>query len=237
MLALGVVLGVLVAERLAKQQGIKQETILDLSIIGVIAGLIGSRLFYVIFYDWDYYRHHILQIFDLRNQGLVFYGSFIVGGLVILCYVGFKRLNFWKLADVLAPGLAVGYAVGRLGCFLNGCCFGKPTALPWGVVFPTLDPVPRHPTQIYEFLLNLGFFALLYLWFPKRKFDGQVFLFYVLGYAFLRFMIEFLRENLVVWHGLTIAQVTALGMAVVAIPLYWWLRSRAKARPVVPRES
>ena len=123
--------------------------------------------------------------------------------------------------DLFAPYLALGYAFGRIGCFLNGCCFGTPTTLPWGVVFPGLDLVPRHPAQLYSALLSLGLCAFLLRLYPRRRFDGQVFLAYVIGYALLRFGVEFVRENLIIWGGFSIAQVVAAAILVIAGVFYW----------------
>ena len=171
MLALGVGVSLILIMRKARKEGIDEEAVLDLTIITVLSGLIGARLFYVFFYDWEYYRLNPLQILDFRNEGLVWYGAFILGAAAALLYVRIKRLSFWRTFDLFAPYLALGYAFGRIGCFLNGCCFGTPTDLPWGVVFPGLDAVPRHPAQLYSTLLSLGLFAFLLWLYPRRRFD------------------------------------------------------------------
>jgi len=225
MLALGVGVSLILIMRKARKEGIDEEAVLDLTIITVLSGLIGARLFYVFFYDWEYYRLNPLQILDFRNEGLVWYGAFILGAAAALLYVRIKRLSFWRTFDLFAPYLALGYAFGRIGCFLNGCCFGTPTDLPWGVVFPGLDAVPRHPAQLYSTLLSLGLFAFLLWLYPRRRFDGQVFLAYIIGYALLRFGLEFVRENLIIWGSLSIAQVVAAGLLVIA-GLIYWRRSR-----------
>ncbi len=221
MLALGVGVSLILIMRKARKEGIDEEAVLDLTIITVLSGLIGARLFYVFFYDWDYYRLNLLQILDFRNEGLVWYGAFILGAAAALLYMRIKRLSFWRMFDLFAPYLALGYAFGRIGCFLNGCCFGTPTTLPWGVVFPGLDLVPRHPAQLYSALLSLGLCAFLLRLYPRRRFDGQVFLAYVIGYALLRFGVEFVRENLIIWGGFSIAQVVAAAILVIAGVFYW----------------
>ncbi len=230
MLALAIAICEILLLRTAKRYGFKEETILDISIIAIICGVLGSRLFYVYFYEWEYYSQHLLAILDLRRQGLVFYGSIIGGVLGVLLYLKTKKTSFWEISDLFAPYLALGEAIGRIGCFLNGCCYGQPTALPWGIVFPGLDAVPRHPTQIYSTLLGLGLFVFLTWFYRRRKFQGQVFLVYVMGYAVLRFIVEFFRENLVVWHSITIGQATAFGIAVLAALTYWYLDVRNKKR-------
>lgn len=219
-LALGVVVCSVLLLRQAEREGLDQTNLLDLIIITSIAGLLGSRLFYVFFYEWDYYRAHWWQILDLRNQGLVFYGAVVFGVGAAYLYLKKKRLSFWPYSDLFAPYLALGYAFGRIGCFLNGCCFGKPTSMPWGVVFPHLGDVPRHPTQLYSSIFAFIFFFWLQRLYRRRTFSGQVFLAYLIGYGTFRFVVEFFRENLVVWHTFTIGQITALGIVVVALVTY-----------------
>ena len=232
MMALGVAVSLVLITKKARKEGIDEEPVLDLTIISVLAGLIGARLFYVFFYDWDYYRMNLLQILDFRNEGLVWYGAFILGAIAAIIYIRIKGLSFWRMLDLFAPYLALGYAFGRVGCFLNGCCFGTPTMVPWGVVFPALDLVPRHPTQLYSAILSLGLFAYLLRLYPRRRFEGQVFLTYIIGYALLRFAVEFFRENLIVAAGFSIAQVMAAGILILAVIVYWY-RSRNAIGPDV----
>ncbi|NLB17851.1 MAG: prolipoprotein diacylglyceryl transferase [Syntrophomonadaceae bacterium] len=230
MLALGVAMSLILAVRAGRKEGIGEESILDLSIVTVLAGLLGARLFYVLVYDWSYYRNNLLQILDLRNEGLVWYGGLILGAVAALTYLRLKKLPVGSILDLFAPFVALGYAFGRIGCFLNGCCFGKPTALPWGVVFPGLDFVARHPTQLYSSLFSLLLFAFLLWFYPRRRFDGQVILAYIMGYAVIRFGIEFFRENLIVWQGFTVSQVVAVGVVAISACVYWYLNKRAKER-------
>ena len=232
MLALGVVLSVVLLLRSAKREGFAEDNILDISIIALIAGVIGSRLLYVFLYEWEFFRLHPWKILDLRSQGLVFYGGLILGGFCVLGYIVIKKLSFWKLADLFAPYLALGYAFGRIGCFLNGCCYGKPTSVLWGMVFPGVDFISRHPTQLYSSLLAFLLFWLLYRFYQRRKFEGQVFLIYLISYALIRFFVEFFRENLLIWQDLTVAQVTALGIAILAVVAYL-IRRKKKDLPLL----
>ncbi len=232
MLAVGAALSIILLLKQGKKEGFGEETILDLAIITIFAGVAGARLFYVLVYEWGYYRDHLLQILDLRNGGLVWYGAFIFGAAAAMLYLWRKHLPALKMLDLLVPYLALGYAFGRIGCFLNGCCYGKPTSVPWAVVFPGLDVLPRHPTQIYSSLLALGLFAFLYWLYRHRRFDGQVLVAYIIGYAGLRFVIEFFRENLIVWKNLTVAQVIAivLMMAAVTAGGYLWRKADHSGR-------
>lgn len=224
MMALGIAVAVVGMRRMFKQNGYPEEKLYDLALVAVISGLIGSRLFYVVFYAWDAFLENPLMFFDLQGGGLVFYGSFLgglVGGIV---YLWRQKMPFWEVADMAAPYLALAYAIGRVGCFLNGCCYGKPTSLPWGVVFPGIGGVARHPTQIYSSLAALGLFVFLSWLYSRRHFSGQVFLCYVAGYALIRFIIEFWRENLVLWAGLTVGQVMALAAILLTLPFYMVLK-------------
>ncbi|MGE5372102.1 MAG: prolipoprotein diacylglyceryl transferase [Solirubrobacterales bacterium] len=228
MLALGVLVALFAMNRLVQtSREFTLEDLIDVAIIAVFSGVIGSRLFYVVFYDWAYFAANPLQIINPQVQGLVFYGGFLFGALGVSAWAWRKGKNPWKLADIVAPGLMLAYGIGRIGCFLNGCCYGKPTEVGWGLLFPTADIFYRHPTQLYESAAAVLLFVILCRLYVKRTFDGQVLWAYVLLYAVERFSVEFLRENLVVWHGLTIAQVTAMIMALIAIPAYYWLRNRS----------
>jgi phosphatidylglycerol:prolipoprotein diacylglycerol transferase len=220
MLAIAVAVGLFGALKLARIEGCEEDLIYELTIVMVVCGILGARLFYVVFYAPDYFAANPWAVLDLRTGGLVFYGGLLGGLLGGLGYIVKKRLSFWNLADIFAPFLALGYSIARIGCFLNGCCYGKPTELPWGVVFPSVDLVSRHPTQLYSSFLSLLLFTFLYWLFPRRSFSGQVFLTYLAGYGVVRFIIEFWRENLVVWHGFTIAQVTAVLVILMVIPIY-----------------
>ncbi|NLV16423.1 MAG: prolipoprotein diacylglyceryl transferase [Syntrophomonadaceae bacterium] len=227
MLALGVAISLILTVRVGRKEGVSEESILDLAIVTVLAGLLGARLFYVLVYDWSYYQNNLLQIFDLRNEGLVWYGGLILGALAALTYLRLKKLPMGKILDLFAPYVALGYAFGRIGCFLNGCCFGKPTTLPWGVIFPGLDLVARHPTQLYSSFFALLLFLFLLRLYPRRRFDGQVILSYIIGYAVIRFIIEFFRENLIVWQGFTVSQVLAVGIALIGVGIYRYLSKKS----------
>jgi len=227
MLALGVAISLILTVRVGRKEGVSEESILDLAIVTVLAGLLGARLFYVLVYDWSYYQNNLLQIFDLRNEGLVWYGGLILGALAALTYLRLKKLPMGKILDLFATYVALGYAFGRIGCFLNGCCFGKPTTLPWGVIFPGLDLVARHPTQLYSSFFALLLFLFLLRLYPRRRFDGQVILSYIIGYAVIRFIIEFFRENLIVWQGFTVSQVLAVGIALIGVGIYRYLSKKS----------
>jgi phosphatidylglycerol:prolipoprotein diacylglycerol transferase len=198
LVAIGFALGLWLAARRAKADGIAAEQIHNLGVWLIIAGMGGGKLFYIIFH-WADFRAgwHAEGIRSLR-EGFVFYGGFIGAALAGWLYTRAKNLPFLKLADAFAPALALGHAFGRLGCFANGCCYGKACDLPWGVRFPAghlARNFPVHPTQLYEVAGNLAIFTGL-MWYTKRKrFDGQVWWFYILAYGAMRFMVEFFRGD------------------------------------------
>jgi len=191
--------GIFLAMRQAKREGLDPEQILDLGMYILAAAIIGSRIFEVAV-EYRYYTAHPLEIVMIWKGGLVFYGGFIGALFTGIWYLNRHSLPLWKVGDILAPSIALGQSIGRLGCFSAGCCYGKPTDLPWGVTFTDPDSlavlgVPVHPTQIYESAGAFCIFIGLYIFKDRKKFDGQVFWLYVLCYSVLRFVIEFWRGD------------------------------------------
>jgi phosphatidylglycerol:prolipoprotein diacylglycerol transferase len=184
---------------------------------------------------------------SLLQAGGVFYGGFIAAVLATIWYVRRHQLNLWRVADTAAPAVAIGHGIGRLGCFAAGCCYGIATDLPWGVTFTdtysgTLVGVPLniplHPTQLYEAATNLLLGAFLIWFFARRKFDGQVFWTYVLAYAVLRFLHEFLRADprgFLFGGSLSTSQFIAIIGAVAALGML--ARLKAKQGPDEPEEA
>jgi phosphatidylglycerol:prolipoprotein diacylglycerol transferase len=243
-LAIAFLCAILVSTRLGERDGLPRQKIYDLSLWMLLAGLVGSKI--LMLFTEPEYRENPLQLIslDFLRSGGVWYGG-LLGG-VIAGYLLMKRyqLPWWKTADAFAPGLAVGNFFGRQGCFAAGCCWGKPTTLPWGVKFTELGHeitgVPTdtylHPTQLYEsFAMLLVFFFLL--WLHKRKrFSGQVILAYALLYSIIRFAIEFVRDDprgdifgLTTLTGLSTSQMISL---IIAISALIALILRRRANPV-----
>ncbi len=220
--AAGFLTGLWVAGRCAKRwEGIDPDLIQNLGVWLVLSGMGGAKLFHIIFYWNDVVTGWRADGLRSLREGFVFYGGFICATLTTVVYSRVKQLPLAKLLDVLAPGLALGHAIGRLGCFFNGCCFGKPCSLPWAVKFPAqhiMAGVPVHPTQLYEVAGNIGIFVGLTLFYRLKRFDGQVWWLYVLSYGVLRFVIEFYRgDYLTYYHGVfTTAHFVAATMVVVA---------------------
>jgi phosphatidylglycerol:prolipoprotein diacylglycerol transferase len=203
LLALAFLLALVVAARLAERDGLPRERIYDLGLWLLLAAIIGSKLLLLVVepeYRADPAR---LLSLDFLRSGGVFYGGFL--GAVLTAYVLVRRyqLPWWQTADACAPGIALGQAIGRQGCFAAGCCWGKPTDAPWGVRFSELGhqvtgvPIDAHlhPTQLYESFAAFFFFGLL-VWLHRRKtFNGQVILAYGVLYGATRFLIEFFRDD------------------------------------------
>jgi len=202
-LALAFLCAILITVRLAARDGLPRERIYDLCLWMLLSSLVGSKI--LMFFTEPEYRDHPWQLLslDFLRSGGVFYGGLI--GAILTGYFLMRRykLPWWKTADACAPGIAIGNFFGRQGCFAAGCCWGKPTTLPWGVKFTELGHeitgVPTdaylHPTQLYEsFAMLIVFFFLLWLH-KHRRFSGQVILFYALLYSVIRFAIEFLRAD------------------------------------------
>lgn len=212
-LALGFIVATLVARYRFSQKYKNPDIILDFALAAVVGGIFGARLFYVIGH-WSEFSGHLNKVFSVNMSGLVFYGGLVVGlGLALL--VGrWKKVKFWTTMDLAGLCVPLALAFGRIGCLLNGCCYGKPTGLPWGITYPVASGIvgARHPTQIYELLLDLGLFA--FLWWKKDSFarDGTAFWMFALGYGVIRFTMEFFREHATANAG--------LGFQVMSIALF-----------------
>src|SRR5215831_618456 len=188
----------------AKRRGLDQTRVLDLGIYIIISALIGAKLLLVVT-DYRSFFDNPRALLDLIRSGGVFYGGLIVAVTVALLYIRRVGLPLWTTCDVFAPGIALGHVVGRLGCFFAGCCFGKPTNVPWAITFT--DPfaaanvgtplnVPLHPTQLYEAGAELLILIFLLVTENKgRKFAGRTFWLYMLLYAISRYIIEFYRGD------------------------------------------
>jgi phosphatidylglycerol:prolipoprotein diacylglycerol transferase len=222
LVAIGFIIGLWVAARRAPREGFKPEQVTDLGVWLIVSGMLGGKLFHIIFF-WDEFiaGWRAAGLRSLR-EGFVFYGGFILASLTAVVYARVKRLPLAKLVDVFAPSIALGHVFGRLGCFFNGCCYGKACALPWAVDFPSphvMHGIPVHPTQLYEAVGNLAIFAGLTALYRHKRVDGQIWWLYVLSYGVLRFFVEFFRGDYPTYYfGLfTIAHAIAAAMIVLAL--------------------
>jgi phosphatidylglycerol:prolipoprotein diacylglycerol transferase len=205
-----------------KDPRLSYEMVINAALVGVPSGVIFSRLLHVID-QWDYYMAHPGQI--IGGEGLTIWGAVLGAaiGIWIFSLIS-KKFSFGHLADVVAPGIILAQAIGRVGCTLNGCCYGNPTSLPWAIVYTnpnTNGPIgiPVHPTQIYEIIYNLIVFGILLILRRRLRPDGSLFLIYLALYSVWRLGIDFIREGTPFLFGLHQAQVISIIVLVIAVPL------------------
>ncbi|MDB6066979.1 MAG: Prolipoprotein diacylglyceryl transferase [Pedosphaera sp.] len=235
LVALGFMAGLWTAGRRARLVGIPSERVFDLGPWLIVGGILGGRVLYVTSY-WNeqFAKGPISEIFMIQHGGLVFYGGLIGAIIAGTLYIRLKKLPLWQMADIMAPSIALGYVFGRLGCLMNGCCFGRACSLPWAIRFPADHPTqgaPVHPTEVYDSLLNLGFYLFLAWLFRRKKFDGQIFATYLIGYAVLRSFVEYFRGDYPVHYlggWATPAQLVSMGIVVGGLLLLFLLRRPAE---------
>lgn len=217
-IAIGAMLAIYFGEELINRNPrIPKESIVDLSLIALPLGIIGARLYYVLF-EWEYYSEHMSEIFAIRNGGLAIHGGLLVGSLVIFLFSRAKKIRFLDLLDMIVGGVALAQGIGRWGNFMNGEAHGGPTDLPWAI---PVDGVMVHPTFLYESILDVGIFLFIYFYLSKRrKYPGELSGAYLILYSIGRFFIEGLRTDSLYIGPLRTAQVISLiGIAIGAILL------------------
>jgi phosphatidylglycerol:prolipoprotein diacylglycerol transferase len=180
MVAIAFIVGLFVGLYFSKKEGLETEKLYDLFIFVVIASIVGARLFYVIGF-FPQYAADPISILLINQGGLVFLGGFAAAFAVVLIFVWLHGIPLWKLLDAMSPAVMIGYSIGRIGCFLNGCCYGI-------TIFGF-----QQPTQIYSSLAGLVMFLLLAFLYGRKKYDGHIFLLALLFYSVYRFFIEFIR--------------------------------------------
>ena len=243
LLAASYLLGLRLAMTRAKRWGLDANRVLDLGIYIIIAALIGAKLM-LLFVDFDQFRRSPWELLALARSGGVFYGGLILAVAVAFWYIARHRMPFWTTCDVFAPGIALGHVTGRLGCFAAGCCYGKPTDLPWAVIFTnplaaanvgTPLGIPLHPTQLYEAGAELLILVLLLATERKGKlFAGRTFWSYMFLYAVSRFIIEIYRgDPRGAILGFSTSQFISLVLAPLSLIMLTWL---AKTTPEAPQE-
>jgi phosphatidylglycerol---prolipoprotein diacylglyceryl transferase len=234
-IAAGIAAGLYIAMREARRKGVAEDDILSLALWAVAAAFVGARLFHVAD-NWSFYAANPLAVFALHNGGLAILGGIMGGTLGGLIYARRRRLPLGRVADIAAPAIILGQAIGRLGCTINGDSLGLPTSLPWGFVYthpealaPSLG-VAYQPTMLYEMGWDLAIFA--FLWWGRKRFrpDGTLFLTYLTLYAVGKFAISFVRQEAVWLLGLQEAQIVSLALIAVTVPVLWAL-TRTRRSP------
>lgn len=233
MYLLGFVAAFFIISRLAprRQLLLNHDAVSDLLFYIVIGVILGGRFGYVLFYNFSYFLSHPLQIFAVWQGGMSFHGG--LAGVVVatILYCRRRAIAILPLADILAIAATIGLGLGRIGNFINGELWGRVTTLPWGFVFPAAGPEPRHPSQLYEALLEgpVMFFILYWLFTRKVK-DGVIFFSFLIFYGIGRFIIEFFREpDLQIgffWGGATMGQLLCLAMLFLGSAGLFWLKRR-----------
>lgn len=198
-LALGFITAIWFTKRNARFYGISHQTVSDLFFTILVAAIFGARLLYVVI-NWGDFKENFTDVFKIWNGGLVFFGGFIAASLAAVVFCRIKKLEIWKTADVLAPGLALGHSLGRFGCLFAGCCFGRTCDLPIALTFTnpaSLAPLHTalHPTQLYMVGTNFVLFLILLAIQKRKRFTGMVFLSYVMLYSLFRAIVEYFRGD------------------------------------------
>ena len=224
LMATGMILGTIIALKEAKRVGIKEDDVLDLAMFAIPFGLLGARLYYVIF-NWSYYSQNPSQILNFRGGGMAIHGALIAGILTGYVFTKIRKVNFLKMADAVIIGMPLAQAIGRWGNFINGEAHGGPTNLPWGIM---VDGVKVHPTFLYESIWNVGVFVVLWLLRKKKQYEGEIIVWYVGLYSLGRFFIEGLRTDSLMLGPLRMAQVLSLVGVVGAIIAHIYFSKKNK---------
>ncbi len=230
MISMALLAGIALAMREATRRGVSEDDLLFVALWSLPGAIVGARLFHVVD-AWHYYANNPLQAFAIQEGGLAIYGGLAGGILGGALAARHRRILSWQLLDIAAPGMILGQAIGRVGCFINGDHQGPPTNLPWATSYVNPaslapDSQPRHPAQLYEMLFDLLVLGLLLVLRPRLKNDGLLFGIYAALYAFGRFWISALREDAPFLLGLKEAQLVSVAVLLLSIPLMVYLRRR-----------
>jgi len=239
MLALSFLAGIYIASYRAKNKGVDPQHVLDLSIYIIIAAVVGSRLAYIVFHLEDY--HNLVDVFAIWQGGATLYGGLLLAVFAAYIFCLRRKQSFFQMADIIAPSIALGVAFTRVGCFMSGCCFGKCTTVPWGMVFPPSSPaglyarslsagtIALHPTQLYSSISNLIIFIVLMKLDSRLKKRGSMFGAFLALYGVERLTVDFFRyyEPNMVAFGLSLNQI----LSIILVLLGLWLLLRRMPIP------
>jgi phosphatidylglycerol---prolipoprotein diacylglyceryl transferase len=232
-LAIGFIAGMTATWFEAKRRGVNPDRIFDMAILAIIAAIVGSRLLYVIVFWEKEFKSNPISVLYIQEGGLVFIGGFIAVIATLSIYLRYNRIPYWWGADMIIPACSIGHVFGRIGCFFNGCCYGRVTTGWYGIVFPNLSQnVARHPSMLYEAGFELALFIFLVKMNRQAKTEGMTFVSYLVYYSLWRFFIEFTRDDDrgALWHSLTISQWSSIAMMAFAIIVTPFLFRRMKGR-------
>lgn len=225
LITIGMILGSYIAIKEAKRVGILEDTIIDFLIWVLPVSILGARVYYIAF-SWDQYQGDFLKIINIRNGGLAIYGGIIAGVITAIIFTKKKNIYFWKFADLGAPSLALGQAIGRWGNYINGEAHGRITDVPWAIL---VDGQRVHPTFLYESICDFAIFLyLMYFKKKKTKNDGETFVLYLVFYGTARFFIEGMRTDSLYIGDFRISQLIAIGTLLFGLTMFSIFRKRAK---------
>ena len=231
MVAIGLYAGIQVALRDAPRRGVDRDKLLNASLIAAVLGVLGGRLYYVVQNHPEYYLQHPGQILAVWQGGMAFYGAIFGGALALLIGSWRYGMNLWSVLDLGALGMTIGQAFGRIGNIINGDIVGYPTGGRWGFVYTSQDTfAPRNvavqPANLYELLIAVALFILLWSIRKRVQPEGMLAMLYIVLYSVSQFLIFFVRDNVVLFHGLKQAQLTAIVVTVLTIPFIVYLLRR-----------
>lgn len=227
----GVIIGcafliaVFLSLRECKRIGFKEETLIDFMLVAVPIGIVCARLHYVIF-EWEQYVDDPIQIFNFRAGGLAIHGGIIGGAIAGLIFCKIKKIKFLQIADIIAPAVVLAQGIGRWGNYINQEAHGGPTDLPWGII---VNGVKVHPTFLYESIGDILIFLFL-IWYRKhrRKSDGEVVALYFILYSVVRFFVEGLRTDSLMFLGFRTAQIVSIVLIAFGVAIFIYARSKGK---------
>ncbi len=239
-LSLSIVLATGTAYFLAKQDGRWHEHVIDMGIYCGLAGILGSRLWDVFFFDWAYYKDHLTELLNVWQGGMAIQGGIVLGVAAGVIYTRRHGIDTWAFADIVCPAIILGQAIGRCANLLNGDAFGTPTGGSFGLLYPpttlayqTYGAQPLWPAEVWEGQLDMVIFALLLIYRSTRHAKGQAFALYIMLYSAARFSLEYLRGDYtdLVLGLFTSAQTTSVVAFAAAFTAWLWLGLRARQSP------
>lgn len=224
LIACGALLALYISYTRAPKHGLRSEDVLDLALFMLPIGIIGARIYYVVF-SWDYYSNYPLEIFDMRGGGLAIHGGLLLGAFTGYLVCKYKRISFLKMSDLIFPAVALAQAIGRWGNFFNSEAHGAHTNLPWAII---VNGDHVHPTFLYESIWCLIIFFILSSLYKKEHFEGQILCLYGILYSIERLIVEGLRTDSLMLGFLRQAQLISIAILIISVILYIFLKRRNK---------
>jgi phosphatidylglycerol:prolipoprotein diacylglycerol transferase len=223
MIAVSIISAVIFAEWQAKRRGIADDIMFNLAIIGVIAGVVGARLFYILFYEPSFYFSHPMEIFKITEGGLSIHGGLFAALASGYFYSVKVKISFFKLADIAVMAVILAQGIGRVGCDVYGTVMTN--IMPWGI---NVDGNILHPAQAYEFILDYMLFLILWRKSEKQKYEGELFVTYIIGFSLIRGVVEFFRTNPVIGGPFSISHLLSLVFIIGGLIIYVHIKRHGK---------